>query len=85
MWEEDPRWQQANYRLLVWTVVIGTVGFFIISLWSGDWQPFRVLLELLGGILGALCIYAAGVWTVGHLVLRFWNALKKLRHKNDDN
>jgi uncharacterized membrane protein YjjP (DUF1212 family) len=84
MWEEDPRWQQANYRLLVWTVVIGVVGGFVFSLWSGDWQPYRGLLEFLGVILAALCIYAAVIWTVGHLALTLPSVLMKLRHKDDD-
>jgi hypothetical protein len=84
MWEEDPRCQQAIYQLLVWTVVVGVVGGFIFSLWSGDWQPYRVLLEFLGVILAALCIYAAGIWTVGHLARKFWNALKRLGHKHDN-
>jgi hypothetical protein len=38
MWEEDPRWQQANYRLLVWAVVIGEVGGLFVSV---CWQDFR--------------------------------------------
>jgi uncharacterized membrane protein YjjP (DUF1212 family) len=84
MWEEDPRWQQANYRLLVWLVVIAVVGGFIVSLWSGQWQTYQILLEFLGIILAALCIYAALVWTVGHLALKLGRLLKKLRHKDDD-
>jgi hypothetical protein len=84
MWEEDPRWQQANFRLLVWSVVIGVVGGFTYSLWSGDWQPYRGFLEILGIILAALCIYAAVVGSVGHLAPKFWGVLKKLRRKNDD-
>jgi Na+-transporting methylmalonyl-CoA/oxaloacetate decarboxylase gamma subunit len=38
----------------------------------------------LGVILAALCIYAAGIWTVGHLARKFWNALKRLGHKHDN-
>jgi uncharacterized membrane protein YjjP (DUF1212 family) len=84
MWEEDPRWQQANYRLLVSAVAIGVVGGFVVALWSGDWQPYQVFLEVLGVIVAALCVYAALVWTVGHLALKLWNVVKKLRHKHDD-
>jgi hypothetical protein len=84
MWEEDPRWQQANYRLLVSAVAIGVIGGFVIALWSGDWQPYQVFLEALGVIVAALWVYAALVWTVGHLALKLWNVVKKLRHKHDD-
>lgn len=81
MWEEDPRWQQANYRLLVWTVVIGLVGGFLLSLYSGDWQPYYVFLRLLGGFAAVLCAYAALVWTIGHLSIKLWRVLRKLSHK----
>jgi len=84
MWEEDPRWQQGNYRLLVGAVVIGLIGSFLISLFSGDWQLLGGFLEVLGIILAALCIYAAVVGSVGHLAPKFWGVLKKLRRKNDD-
>ena len=76
MWEEDPRWQQANYRLLVSAVAIGVVGGFVVALWSGDWQPYQVILEVLGVIVAALCVYAAFVWTVGHLALKLGNVVK---------
>ena len=84
MWEEDPRWQQANYRLLVGAVVVGLVGSFLISLFLGDWQLFGGFLEVLGGILAGLCVYAAFVWTVAHLGVKLWKAFRRLGHKNDD-
>jgi chromate transport protein ChrA len=84
VWEEDPRWQQANYRLLVWAVAIGLVGSFLISLFSGDWQLFQVFLEVLGVIVAALCIYAAFVWTVAHLGVKLLRVFRKLGHKHDD-
>jgi chromate transport protein ChrA len=84
MWEEDPRWQQANYRLLVGAVVVGLVGSFLISLFSGDWQLFGGFLEVLGVIFAALCTYAVFVWTVAHLGVKLWRVFRKLGHKNDD-
>ena len=83
MWEEDPRWQQGNYRLLVSAVAIGVVGGFVVALWSGAWQPYQAFLEVLGVIVAALCVYAALVWAVGHLALNLWNVVKKPRHKQD--
>jgi len=84
MWEEDPRWQQGNYRLLVGAVVIGLAGSFLISLYSGNWQLFLMFLEVLGVIMAALCIYAAFVWTVTYLGVKLWRVLRKLGHKHDD-
>jgi uncharacterized membrane protein YjjP (DUF1212 family) len=83
MWEEDPRWQQANYQLLVEAVAIGLVGSFLISLFSGDWQPLGGFLNVLGVILAALCIYAASVWTAAHLGVKIWKIFGKLGHKNE--
>ncbi len=82
MWEENPKWQQANYRLLVWSIAVGVIFGFFISLWSGDWQPYETFLEALGVILAALCIYAAVIWVIGKLALKFFNRLKKI--KNDE-
>jgi hypothetical protein len=60
MWEEDPRWQQGNYRLLVGSAFVGLLGSFVISLFSGDWEIIQVFLEVLGVIIGStlrLCSY----------------------------
>jgi hypothetical protein len=84
MWEEDPRWQQANYRLLVGAVVVGLAGSFLVSIFLGDWVIFRGFLMVLGVILAALCIYAAAIWTAAHLVVKMWRAFRKLRRKHDD-
>jgi hypothetical protein len=84
MWEEDPRWQQGNYRLLVGAVVIGLAGSFLISLYSGDWQLFLMFLEVFSIILAALCIYTAFVWTVAHLGVKLCRVFRKLGHKHDD-
>jgi hypothetical protein len=62
MWEEDSKYQQGNFRALVWAVVIGLIGSFLISLVSGDWQLFKLFLEVMGVVLAALCLYAAIVW-----------------------
>jgi hypothetical protein len=79
MWEENPKYQEANYRLLVWTVAIVTIGGLVISYLSDDWGPYQLFLKFLGIILGALCIYATVVWTGGHLTRILCNAFKKLR------
>ena len=64
MWEEDPRWQQATYRFLLWSVgIIGAVTL-LVSASTGDWNFIRSYLVGLGVVLAALCSYAAIVWMV---------------------
>jgi hypothetical protein len=82
MWEEDSRWQQANFLLLMWVVVFGVVGGFFEALWLGDWQLYQDLLERMGVVFGALCIYAALIWTTGHLVLMIVRAIRRKRPPN---
>jgi hypothetical protein len=84
MWEEDPKYQQGNFRALVWAVVIGLIGSFLISLVSGDWQLFKLFLEVMGVVLAALCVYGAFVWIMARLVMKLWRAFRKLGHKPDD-
>jgi len=79
MWEEDPRWQQANYRLLVGAVGFGLIGYFLLSLFSSDWHYLRIFLEVLGVIAAALCLYAIVVWTGAHLGTLAWRAFTRTR------
>ena len=83
-WEEDPEWQQARYRFLVWGVILVVVGGLLVALWSGEWDGYLMVLGGLGVILGAVCIYAGLVWTFGHLALRFWRVVRRLRHRDND-
>jgi hypothetical protein len=83
MWEEDPRWQRANYRILLGMAGIAVVGGFVVSLSSDDWEPYCVFLGLLGGFLAVLCAYAGLVWTVGQLSIRLWGILKKFSYNQD--
>jgi hypothetical protein len=69
MWEEDPRWQEANYRLLLWSVVVLGGVAVLASIFTGDWTFARGCFIGAAIILAALVIYAAVVWTVGHLIV----------------
>jgi len=51
MWEEDPSYQNSNFRFLVGTVLCALLAGPIVALWTGDWGFYQ-------GFLGAL---AAGV------------------------
>ena len=79
MWEEDPRWQQANYRFIVGCVVSVTVLATFSSLYTRDWNYLLWWLYALGTIFAALCLYASVVWSVCQIVRfgirmvhRFW-------------
>ena len=75
MWEEDPRWQQGNYRLLVWCVGIAGMLAVLASALTNDWTYARYYFIWLGVVLAALAVYAVIVWTVTHsvrLVLRLY-------------
>jgi hypothetical protein len=78
MWEEDPRWQQGNYKFLLWCVGISGVLAVLASALTDDWSLARYYFIWLGVVLAALAIYAAIVWTVAHsiwLVVRLYRRL----------
>ena len=81
MWEEDPRWQEANFLILIWSVAIGVVGGFVISLWADEWGSYLSFLRILGAVVAALSAYAVLVWTIGHLVHWLLNLAKKIKRK----
>ena len=81
MWDEDPRWQQALYQVLLWLIGIGIVGGFFVSLSCGDWRAYHEFLRYIAIGCIALCIYAAVVWTVCRLLLKLCVAIKARRQK----
>lgn len=85
MWDEDPKWQAAAYRALVWTVAFAVVFGLGISLWTGDWDAYRTVLMWIGIFAAAICLYAALVWTVAHLVAALWKIFEKFGHKHSGN
>jgi hypothetical protein len=62
-WEEDPRWQQAQYRFLLWCLGVGTLLVTALSLWYRDWEPIGYWLAALAVLVAALGLYAALIWT----------------------
>jgi hypothetical protein len=64
MWEEDPRWQEANYRFSIVIVIVGTIGVAIWSAWEQDWSLLGYWAMILGIILCALLFYGSVVWLV---------------------
>jgi hypothetical protein len=72
MWEEDPKWQQAKYRAVVYLGLLTVPVLIFISLWLNDRSPALAVLETSGILLAALCIYAALVWTIGNSIKALW-------------
>ena len=84
LWEEDPRWQEANYRFLVFLVAVLTVGVVIWSAWMQESTIIGYWFLGLGVLFFALCIYAAIVWTVGHMSLWLGRLFKRMVHRRRD-
>ena len=66
IWEEDPRWQQAQYKFLVWSVGVCGLLAIVVSAFIGDWSVARAYFTAVGVVVAAVCVYAAVVWTVAH-------------------
>ena len=80
MWEEDPKYQEANYRFLLFLVAALTVGATGWSAIAGDWWLIGYWMLGLAGVALALCIYAAVVWIIGHSVVWLGRAFKRVFH-----
>ncbi len=83
MWEEDPKWQQAKYRILVCLGFVTVPVLIFLSLWLDNWSPALAVLGTLGILFAALCIYAALVWIIGNSIKVLWMLVCKLRQKQD--
>ena len=84
MWEEDPRYQEANYRFLLFFLAALTIGVAIWSAWEREWMMLGYWTLGLFAVFLALLIYAAVIWLVGHAVARLSRIIKRLFHKNRD-
>ena len=68
MWEEDPRYQNAVCRFLIGSVVALTLIATAASILERDWEFLSYWFSGLGIVFAALCLYAAVVWLVVHIV-----------------
>jgi hypothetical protein len=68
MWEEDPRYQNVTYRLLIGSIVTLTLIVTTVSIWRSDWALLGHWFLGLGVLTAALCHYAAIVWLIAQLV-----------------
>jgi len=67
-WEEDPRFQEANYRLLAHLVVISTALATIYGVAFREWSFLGVWFSALDVVLAGLFIYGAIVYSAGHTI-----------------
>ncbi len=78
MWDEDPRWVQAQYRFVVWTVAVLGLIVLLASAFTGDWTIAGWYFSGLGIVVGGLCIYGAVVWALCWgvvLLARIWRRI----------
>lgn len=66
MWEEDPRYQESNYRFLKLVVVVGSLLMALYGALTGEWDVPGWWFFSVVGVLIALGLYAAAVWGIGH-------------------
>jgi len=65
MWDEDPRFHEASWRLFKRLFAVGALWATAVAVWNRDWNSLRYWLTglvVLGGALGA---YAALVGLAG--------------------
>lgn len=84
MWEEDPRYQEANYRFLLLLIAVLTVGVAIWSAWERHWAMLGNWILGLLVVLLALTLYAAAVWLVCHFIVWIVGVYQRVFHKNYD-
>ena len=83
MWDEDPRFQEAHYRFVVGSAGVITLLATLLSIVFWDWEFLQYWFTWLGVIVGALSLYAASVWLIGHslrLIIRFVRRLARKRN-----
>ena len=79
MWEEDPRWQQAHYKVFLYALCLFTVLAPIVSAFTGNWGITRSYFMGIGILAAAVCLYIVVVWTaVRALMLVVWLCKKFL-------
>lgn len=84
IWDEEPRYVEALYPLLVGSLIVAVIGGFALALSSGDWDIYLTFLDFLVAILLALCLYAGLVWTVGKVIKLCWRPARRLKRKQSN-
>jgi hypothetical protein len=75
MWEEDPRWQAAQFRMVLGSCLFAGLLRIGMAVYLWDWSIGP--LDLLGlTALAALLVYGALVWIVGNGIRLLFRAGK---------
>ncbi len=68
MWEEDPRWQEAHYRLvvglLVFTLLIGNLLALVLQ----DWELFQYTWYGVALVVAPILAYGVIMWLIAQAV-----------------
>jgi len=81
MWEEDPHWQEGNYRLLLFAVVLSGIGAIVNSVLFHDWSFLVYWLKFMAVVLSTLALYAAIIWTSAHLIRKIFRGFKHVQQR----
>jgi hypothetical protein len=82
MWEGDPRYQEANYRFLLFLTATLTGGVVIWSAWEQEWMILSYWVLGLFAVLSTLALYTAAVWLVGYSIIWTARIFKGVFYKN---
>jgi hypothetical protein len=84
MWEEDPRYQEANHRFAIFLVLLATISVAVWSAWTGNWSFLGYWAFIWAAIIGGLVCYDAGVWLVCHSLRFVSRLMRRLFQKGSD-
>ena len=77
MWEEDPRWQDANCRFLIGFLKVTGILSIAVSICFRTWEPLINYLKIVG--FCALCIGIYGL--IGLAIVKTFLFLRHWLHK----
>lgn len=85
MWEEDPKYQENNFRLLVGIAVISTAAVTVYGFALQDWAFLGYWYSMLGVLAGGILLYGAVVCSVAYLVRVVLRLFRRAPRNNDSN
>jgi bacteriorhodopsin len=74
MWEEHPEYQKQQARFIGW-IVVGVIVLYLV--WAAvhhDWDMFRGVCLVVGGVILVLSLFVSFVWLFVRILTR--------RHEN---
>lgn len=68
MWDEDPRWQAAQYRLIVGLLVFTLLCGNLLALVLQDWELFQYTWYGAALVVAPILAYGVIVWLIAQVV-----------------